>query len=586
MTIRFAAAAMLLSALAAAQQNDVLIQAMRDEMGRSRELALIAPDKPYLLRYSVEDAQIFVAVATLGGLLNATDNHLRLLSTRVRVGNYDFDNTNYVGSDYYGGVRYDSSQLPMENNYAALRNDLWLATDRAYKTALDGIARKRAALASVNLPDKMPDYTQAAPITLVEAVPMHPTSREAWEDRIRKVSGVFMGFPEVLESDAEIQVIQSADYIASTEGTLVRRPDDLAFVRIRAYGQAPDGMPLRDAETVLAFDAASLPVETELEQAAKSVAEETTALAQAPMGESWTGPVLFEPRAAAQLFAQVLGDNLKLVRKPIPQPGRSLPWIGSELEGRIGSRILPDWMDVVDDGTQSEWHGVTLLGHYEVDDEGVRPQPTILVDKGVLKTFLLTRTPPRPELASGSNGHARFPGAFGDELPGMSNLFVRASKTVPLADLKKQLIEICKQRGKPYGMLVRKLDFPSSASVEEIRELEAENMRSGGSGRAPVPPVLIYRVYLDGREELVRGLHFRDLDARSLRDIVAASDDSYVLNYLDSPVTFALQGASSFVAATSVIAPAVLFDELELVPASGETPRVPIVPPPLLARAQ
>lgn len=168
----------------------------------------------------------------------------------------------------------------------------------------------------------------------------------------------------------------------------------------------------------------------------------------------------------------------------------------------------------------------------------------------------------------------------------MSNLFVRAEKTVPMADLKKQLMDLCRQRGKPYGLLVRKLDFPSSASVEEVREIAAENMRSGGSGRPPVPPILVYRVYADGREELVRGLHFRDLNTRSLKDIVAASDDSYVLNFLDAPVTFALTGASGFVAATSVIAPAVLFDELEMVPATEERPRVPIVPPPpLLARA-
>ena len=434
----------------------------------------------------------------------------------------------------------------------------------------------------MNVTEKMPDYTKAPPISLVEPIAFRPDNREGWEDRVRKISAVFMGYPEVLGSDAQLTIIQSADYIADSAGTLVRRPDNLAYVRILASAQAPDGMPLRDGETLIAFDAGSLPVETELERAASTVAQETSALVKAPMGENFTGPVLFEPRAAAQLFAQLLGDNLKLVRKPILQPGQSLPWIGSELEGRIGSRILPEWMDVVDDGTQTEWRGVTLAGHYPVDDEGVRPQPTTIIEKGVLKNFLLTRTPPIPGITSGSNGHARFPGPFGEELPGMSNLFVRAEKTVSLADLKKQLIDLCRQRGKPYGILVRKLDFPSSASVSEVRELEAENMRSGGGGRAPVPPILVYRVYPDGHEELVRGLHFRDLNTRSLRDIVAASDDSYVLNYLDTPVTFALEGASNFIAATSVIAPAVLFDELELVPATEETPRVPIVPPPPL----
>ena len=101
------------------------------------------------------------------------------------------------------------------------------------------------------------------------------------------------------------------------------------------------------------------------------MAEHVTALSQAPAGEAYDGPVLFEAPAAAQLFGQLLGDNLKMTRKPIADPGRSAPYVPSELENRVGSRILPEWMDVVDDPTQTEWHGHTLLGHYSYDIEGV-----------------------------------------------------------------------------------------------------------------------------------------------------------------------------------------------------------------------
>jgi TldD protein len=310
------------------------------------------------------------------------------------------------------------------------------------------------------------------------------------------------------------------------------------------------------------------------------VADHVTALSQAPPGEAYDGPVLFEAAAAAQLFGQLLGDNLKIMRKPVVDAGRTAPYIPSELENRIGSHILPEWMDVVDDPTQTEWRGHTLLGHYLYDIEGVTPAPLGLIEKGTLKTFLLTRTPVLKSFDS-SNGRARMSGSFGADEPGFGNLFVRATQTVSLPDLKKKLIELCHERSKPYGMLVRKLDYPSSASVDELRRMA----QSSGSQRPASLPLLVYRVYPDGREELVRSLRFHGVTTRSFKEILAASDESYVFDFVDSNAPFALMGAGSFTTSASVIAPSVLFDELELEPVQEETPKPPIVPPPPLGRA-
>jgi hypothetical protein len=283
------------------------------------------------------------------------------------------------------------------------------------------------------------------------------------------------------------------------------------------------------------------------------------ALSQAPAGESYDGPVLFEAPAAAQLFGELLGDNLKLTRKPIADPGRVPQMIASELENRVGSHILPDWMDVVDDSTQTNFGGHTLLGHYLYDVEGVAPQPVTLVEKGVLKTFLLTRTPVFKDFP-GSNGHARFTGSFGDQAPGFGNLFIRASQTTPAAGLKQKLMDMCKERNKPYGILIRKLDSPGSAV----------------GAHAIAAPLLAYRVYPDGREELVRSLQFHGVSTRSFKDIVSASDENYVLDLIDS------NPRGNFITTASVIAPAVLFEELELTPIEEETPKPPIVPAPAL----
>ena len=286
---------------------------------------------------------------------------------------------------------------------------------------------------------------------------------------------------------------------------------------------------------------------------------------------------MFERDAAAQIFAQVIGRNLALTRRPVMDSNRPGAFASSELEGRFGARILPEWMDVVDDPTQTQWRGNPLFGHYTVDSDGVAPKPLALVEKGVLKNFLLTRQPVRG--FNGSNGRARLAGSYGANAAGFGNLIVHASETVPLPELKQKLIEICKTRDKPYGILIRKMDYPSSASFEEIRRLMTGGA-SGGSSRPVSIPILAYRVYPDGREELIRGLRFRGFNARSFKDILAASAESTLFEFLENGAPMALMGSGSSVAQSSVIAPSVLIDDLEMERMEEEFPKIPIVPPP------
>jgi predicted Zn-dependent protease len=570
----------------AAQDADPVLRAMKDELERSRQLRIVSLDAPYFIEYRVEDVSEFSAAATLGALISSNQSVLRVPTVRVRVGDYIFDNTNHLYSDAYTGSRYDPEQLPMENDYRAFRQVLWLATDRAYKTAEESIARKRSSLKNMNVTEQLPDFSKAPAVQAVQPVARrNPVNEAFWKDRTVKLSGIFDSYPQVLSSGIELQTSLASDYVVNSEGTTLRIPEDLAFMRVRAYGLAPDGTTVRDAAVFQAFEPNDLPVEAELRRGVTEVAGNVVALAQAPPGEAYDGPVLFEARAAAQLFGQLLGDNLKITRKPIVDPGRTAPHIQSELENRIGSRILPDWMDVVDDPTQADWRGHTLLGHYQYDMEGVAPKPLELVEKGVLKNFFLTRTPVIKGF-NASNGRARMPGNFGSRAPGFGNMFVRASQTMPAGDMKKKLIELCQQRNKPYGMLVRKIDYPSSASVDEFRRLATAAAQSGASSRLVSEPLLLYRIYPDGREELVRNVRFRGVSTRSLKDIIAASDENYVFDFIDSNAPLALMGAGSFVTTSSVIAPAVLFDEMEFEPVHEDVPKPPIVPAPPLSGSQ
>ena len=287
---------------------------------------------------------------------------------------------------------------------------------------------------------------------------------------MRSLSAVFAGYPAVKDSRVDLEANAGGYYVVNSEGTEVRMPEDVTFLRMRAMAQSADGSAVRDLASFHALETAGMPGEAELMAGARELAARVTALAAAPKGEDYTGPVLFEGTAGAQLLAEVVGRNVILARKP--EGGRGGAFLASEYQGRVGSRVLPESFDVVDDPTQKQWRGRPLFGAYEVDREGVAAQPVSLIEKGVLKTFLLTRQPLKG--MPGSNGHGRLPGAYGASEAGIGNLFVRSSEASPAGGLKRKLIEAIQARGKPYGILVRKLDFPSSAPLDEVRRLLSE----------------------------------------------------------------------------------------------------------------
>jgi hypothetical protein len=316
-----------------------------------------------------------------------------------------------------------------------------------------------------------------------------------------------------------------------------------------------------------------MPSEADMTRGVTSMAENLVALARAPKGEDYNGPVLFEGQAAAQLFAQLLGENLVPMRRPEGGRGGSAP--PGDLDGRMGARIMPESFDVVDDPSMKEYKGRPLFGSYDVDREGVPAKPLRVIEKGVLKSFLLTRQPVKGY--EGSNGRARYPAGGGTCLAGISNLIVSSSEATPAADMKKKLVEMLQSRGKPYGMIVRKLDYPSTASLDEARRIVSAQQ---GVAHPVSVPLLIYKVYADGHEELVRGMQFHGLTARSLRDILAAGDDAAQLDFMDSPAPFDLVGLSNFTMEATVVAPSVLIDDLELRPTDDEQPKLPLVPAP------
>jgi TldD protein len=558
-------------------EGDTLLRAMSDELQRSKAIKLNDLGSPYFIQYAADDAVQLSVGASLGGLTHSNFAHARRPSLALRVGDYAFDNTNSIYSS-----RTAFGLLPLDNDYLAIRTALWRATDVLYKTATAQITAKRTALREISDPDKTPDLAAATPLRRIDATPKPELDEQYWDALMRKTSVRFASHPDVLTSSVQMQAIASTYRLVNSEGTVLRLPQNLNEIQIRTSSKAPDGQRVWNSQFLTADTLKQFPDENQLSEMAEHLAAETEAIAKAPLAEDYAGPVIFEREAAAQMMAQVMTDTVTLHRKPIAPPGgnsRGTQMLDSVWSARIGSKVMPEWFSVVDDPLQTSFRDTPLAGHYLVDDEGVPAQRVELVDKGVFKNFLLSRLPIRK--FNGSNGHGRLPGPFGSEDAELGNLLVEASQSVSDAYLKAQLITKIKTAGLKFGLLIRRLDFPSTATMSELQSM-AQQLQQSGSARTLNQPLLAYRVYPDGKEELVRGLRFRDFSAKDLRDIAAAGNSPYVLNYVSDGSGLNLADLRREIITSSVICPSLLFDSIELAREENDVATAPLVPAPTL----
>ncbi len=560
--------------------QDAQLRAMADEMLRSKTLVLNKLDKPYFIQYATSDTEEMVIAASLGGITHSTHVHVRQPDVIVRVGDYSFDNTNSI---FAGRPRF--GLFPLDDDYGAMRTSLWRTTDALYKSATDEITRKRNALREISDPDKTPDFAPAKAVQIIEPVTKFDLDKVSWQEALRNASNRFVAHPGVIASSLRIQVIGSTYRLVNSEGTTLRIPENLSELEIRASARSADGERVWNHRFLTTLDPHDLPKD-QLAKLADDIATQTEALVKAPKAEEYSGPVLFEGEAAAQIMAQILTDAVTLRRKPVIPPGANesaLQLIESVWSSRAGSKVGPDWLTIFDDPLQEKYRALALAGHYTVDDEGVPAQRVELVEKGTFKGFLLSRAPVRK--FNGSNGHGRLPGPFGSEEAAFGNLFVETAHPVPEAALKARLLDKVKSAGLKYGLLIRRMDFPSTATLGDLQSM-GRQLQKNGIARTLNRPLLVYRVYADGHEELVRGLQFGDFSAKDLRDLDSASDQPYVFNYVNNGSSLNIADLRTDATTSSVICPSLLFESVDLSPAENEAGASPVVPPPALIAKQ
>ncbi len=578
-----------LLAAAAPAQEDVVMKAMRDEMARSmKDLKLPDSPKPYFIAYRVDLVDASPVGATLGSLLPLQPQTADMIAVEVRVGDPSLDNTNFLSmanatggpSGLFHGMRTG----PLQDDYLAVRRELWRATDDEYKRAVEDYAAKKAVLAGRKISEPVPDFSSEPPAHRSETRPK-PVDRLAAEQMARELSAAFRQYPELYASSVEITLRSTYTRYLNSDGSWFTRGDTGIKLEIKAETQAPDGMPLGDSYEVFAQSLADLPPKAELLARVNGLGARLQQLRNVKMLQRYSGPILFEDDAAAEVFAKVFAPALVAARQPLsdnPQFemffDRFLGQSGS-LVDRVGARVLPATLTVVNDPSRTELNGSKLPASLNIDDEGVPASKITLVENGMLKGLLTTRTPIPGNLKS--NGSRR---GFG---PAPTTLLVSTSKGVPGADLRQELLRLAKQRGSDYGIVVRRVGRGKLS--ESLMDMA---MRMAGRETTGTDSILeTYKLYSDGREELVRGAQVDGLSVASFKEIAAVGDkpvlysDEFLPKVGASLFSGIAAAAASGLPVVNYSVPSLLFEDLSLKPVQGPYPALPISNPPLMPAA-
>jgi predicted Zn-dependent protease len=554
------------------QDPDVVRAALDDELGRSMsELHLGDEPRPYYLAYTIIDAEQATVSATFGGVTAAHAYRGRLLRTDLRVGGPAFDNTNFEP-----GAKVDA--LPLEDDYASLRRELWLRTDEAYKGALELLARKRAAAASQAGGEDDPslgDFSKEAPAKLEVPFPEGKVEPAQLRETVAKLSAVFREYPAINGARVTGMYAVVRRRMASSEGTWIDDAQRTTRIEVVADAQADDGMKLRNFVPFAALEPSGLPPLAEMEKAVRAMAAELTAMRKAPIAETGAGAVLFEGLAGPQLAKLLLGDHV--AGTPPPKTASASADDGgqeSALANKLKQKVASPLLSVVDDPLLPSGPGkAPLFGAYKIDDEGVPAQRVPLVEHGVLTGLLMTRTP-RKELAH-SNGHARAPRFAGPRAHiGTMVVTGQAAAGAGAAGLTRPalLAELARAaKGGGVTMYVVKLldDGLLPPGEDDMMSLFSFG---GGHGPPPVRPLVVYRLE-GGKETLVRGLALENLQPRSLKDITAVGKDGVVYNYLD-------QGNGFSGVPTTIVSPPLLISDVDIRRVTGKNRKPPLYPAP------
>ena len=538
-----------------------LLGIVQSELELSME-KLVAADgtRPYFLQYTVTDDQDVNISATLGSVTGDRVVHSRLLDVDVRCGDYTLDNTHQIRGSYFGGYDWGGgwNQLPLNEDPVATRQVIWLATDERFKAAVKRLAEVKANVkVKVEEEDLSDDFSQEQPSVHVGPWVEQTFDRKALADKVRRYSRRFRQHPEIYSSGVSISGSVSNRLAVSSEGSKLQFGRGWWRIGIRASTIAEDGMELWQYTSFDAHSPEGLPDDEKVLAGVEQVIKDVLALREAPVVEPYTGPAILMNRASGVFFHEIFGHRIEGHRQKDVEEGQTFA-------KKLGKEVLPTFLSVMDDPSQRKFGDLDLNGFYEFDEECVPAQPVHLVENGILKTFLMSRSPTRG--VTKSNGHGRRQSGM-RVVARQGNLMVTSAKQVPFAELRQMLVAECKKQDKDHGLLFKDI----SGGFTMTRRFMPQAFK--------VIPILVYKVYADGRpDELVRGADIVGTPLTCFSSILCTGDDPGVFN--------GTCGAESGSVPVSAISPSILVEQIEIEKKHKAQDRPPILEAPIAAEEE
>ncbi len=493
--------------------QDPLLDILKKEADRNFSILQKQETPAYYISYRVYDTESYGINTSFGNLMNSNPSRQRLFQATVRVGNHELDNTREMrGSNRYM-FNGTLNALVLDNNEKAIQNALWKKTDELYKNASKDYQSLKANNAvTVDSEDKSDDFTKETkelyyekPLTLKSL----PFNAKEWEEKLKKYSNVFTANKELMTGGAYMSVELVRKYFVNTEGTKIVENAVTYRISLNASAIAEDGMQIPLYKSYFALNIKDLPSDEELLADARKLAETIVRLKNAPVAEAFTGPALLTPQAASVFFHEIFGHRVEGARLKTEMDSKTF-------KNKVGELVLPVDFSVLFDPKLTVYKGFELSGSYKYDDEGVKGQPVTVVENGVLKNFLMNRTPISG--FSKSNGHGRGMIYF-NTCTRQSNMFIETSRPQTIQELRGMLIEEAKKTGKEYGYLFD--DVSGGFTTTGVYSPNVFN----------VTPLVVYRIYVDGRpDELVRGVDLIGTPLAMFSQITAAGNDIGIFN--------------------------------------------------------
>ena len=540
--------------LAQKSSPDPVLGAMQQELTRSLQNLKKAPVSPYFLSYQLTDNHAIQVSASYGALNSSNDRTSRLLDIDLRVGDYTLDNSHPLReAESFGDFsdQMERVKIPLDNDPDALRVALWRETERKYRGAVQRLQKVKANVqVKVEAEDRSGDFSHEGSENYSEAVAPFSFDTKEWERKLRLFTAPFNLYREIVENDAEvIAEVETRRYVNS-DGSQIKISSPFYRIIISASAKAEDGMELPLHQTYMSFRPDGFPDDNAILKDVNQMIATLRALVKAPLAEPYTGPAILSGRASAVFFHEIFGHRIEGQRQKNENEAQTF-------KKKVNQAVLPDFLSVYSDPTLKSLKGTELVGYYPYDDEGVKARRVTVVDKGILKNFLMSRAP--IEGFDRSNGHGRRQQGY-KVVARQSNLVVESTKQISRDELKKVLIEQINAANKPYGLFFD--DIEGGFTFTQRVVPNAFNVR----------PTVVYRVYPDGKEELVRGVDLIGTPLIAFSKITAADDQISVFN--------GVCGAESGWVPVSASSPGILVSQIEVQRKEKSQERAPILPAP------